>query len=157
MGKHFRGKTMSFEHLQKVTESVWFLRNKLRLVNIHGNKIHKLEIFTDFPTLLFSRKMWIKVHNKWNTVRSLKGHAADDSWLLIWNQQVRIQKPVVTYDVVTYDKKAVCPDLFAMLPNVFHHINFTIFIEHCRCNFCSGNTTFEIITYWKIVLETYIN
>jgi hypothetical protein len=48
---------------------------------------------------------------------------------------VRIQKPVVTYDVVTCDKKAVCPDLFATLPNVFHHINFTISIKHWRCNF----------------------
>jgi hypothetical protein len=71
--------------------------------------------------------------------------------------RVRIQKPVVTYNVVTCDKKAVCPDLFAALPNVFHHINFTIFIKHCRCNLWSGNATFEILTYWKIVLKTYKN
>jgi hypothetical protein len=32
---------------------------------------------------------------------------------------VRIQKPVVTYDIVTCDKKAVFTDLFATLPNVF--------------------------------------
>jgi hypothetical protein len=67
--------------------------------------------------------------------------------------RVRILKPVVTYDIVTFDKKAVCPDLFATLPNVFHHINFTIYIKHCRCNFWSGNTIFEIQTYWKVVLN----
>jgi hypothetical protein len=26
-------------------------------------------------------------------------------------------------------QKAVCPDLFATLPNVFHHINFTILLN----------------------------
>jgi hypothetical protein len=40
---------------------------------------------------------------------------------------VRIQKPVVTYDKVTCDKKAVCSDLFATLPNVFADENFNIF------------------------------
>jgi hypothetical protein len=44
-------------------------------------------------------------------------------------------------------QKAVFPDLFAMLPNVFHHINFTILNKHCRCNFRSRNTIFEIKTY----------
>jgi hypothetical protein len=48
---------------------------------------------------------------------------------------VRIQKPVVTYDIVTCDKKAVFPDLFATLQIVFHHIYFTILNKHCRCNF----------------------
>jgi hypothetical protein len=33
--------------------------------------------------------------------------------------RVRIQKPVVTYNIVTNDKRAVCPDLFATLPNGF--------------------------------------
>jgi hypothetical protein len=30
---------------------------------------------------------------------------------------VRIQKPVVIYDIVGYYRKAVCTDLFATLPN----------------------------------------
>jgi hypothetical protein len=42
---------------------------------------------------------------------------------------VRIQKPVVSYFIVTCYKKAVCPYLFATLSNVSHHINFTIFIK----------------------------
>jgi hypothetical protein len=29
------------------------------------------------------------------------------------------QKPVVTYDTVSYYRKAVCSDLFTTLPNVF--------------------------------------
>jgi hypothetical protein len=32
---------------------------------------------------------------------------------------VRIQKPVVTYGIVSYDRKAVRPNLCAALPNIF--------------------------------------
>jgi hypothetical protein len=35
------------------------------------------------------------------------------------NFRVRIQKPVVTYDSVSYDRKAVCPNLCAELPYIF--------------------------------------
>jgi hypothetical protein len=49
--------------------------------------------------------------------------------------RVGIQKPVLTYDIVSYYRKAVCPNLFAALPNIFYHLNFTIFIRHCRCHF----------------------
>jgi hypothetical protein len=34
-------------------------------------------------------------------------------------KRVRIQKPVVTYDTVSYYIIAVCLNLFAALPNVF--------------------------------------
>jgi hypothetical protein len=44
---------------------------------------------------------------------------------------VRIQKPVVTYDKVSYDRKAAGPDLFATLPNVFADENFKIFTNYC--------------------------
>jgi hypothetical protein len=37
--------------------------------------------------------------------------------------RVRIQKPLATNYVVSYYKKAVCPNLFAALPNIFCHIN----------------------------------
>jgi hypothetical protein len=33
--------------------------------------------------------------------------------------RVRIKKPVVTYDIVSYCRKAACPNLFAALPNIF--------------------------------------
>jgi hypothetical protein len=48
------------------------------------------------------------------------------SFLSNW---VRIQKPVVTYDVVSYYRKAVCSNLFAALPNIFYHLNFTILLS----------------------------
>jgi hypothetical protein len=41
---------------------------------------------------------------------------------------VRIQKP---YDIVSYDRKAVCPYLFATLPNVFADENFKILTKYC--------------------------
>jgi hypothetical protein len=44
---------------------------------------------------------------------------------------VRIQKPVVTYDIVTCDKKAVCPDLFATLTNVFDDEILILFADNC--------------------------
>jgi hypothetical protein len=37
----------------------------------------------------------------------------------VFTCRVRIQKPVVTYNVVSCYRKAVCPNLFAVLPNVF--------------------------------------
>jgi hypothetical protein len=40
---------------------------------------------------------------------------------------VRIQKPVVTYYVVSYYRKAVSQDLLATLPNVFADENSIIF------------------------------
>jgi hypothetical protein len=45
--------------------------------------------------------------------------------------RVRIQKPVVTYDMVSYYTKAACPDLFAALPNVFAGENLIIFTNYC--------------------------
>jgi hypothetical protein len=45
--------------------------------------------------------------------------------------KVRIQKPVVTYDVVSCYRKLVCLNLFAVLPNVFYQLNFIIIIKHC--------------------------
>jgi hypothetical protein len=44
---------------------------------------------------------------------------------------VRIQKPVVTYDIVTFDIKAVCPDLFATLPYFFAGENLILFANNC--------------------------
>jgi hypothetical protein len=40
--------------------------------------------------------------------------------------RVRIQKPIVTCD-----KKAVCPDLFATLPNVFDDEILILFANNC--------------------------
>jgi hypothetical protein len=42
-----------------------------------------------------------------------------------------LKKPVVTYDIVSYDRKAVCPDLFATLANVFAGNNLKIFSNYC--------------------------
>jgi hypothetical protein len=56
---------------------------------------------------------------------------------------VRIQKPLVTYDIVSYNTKTACPNLFAAFPNVFYHLNLAIFIKHGWCHFWSGNVTFE--------------
>jgi hypothetical protein len=36
-----------------------------------------------------------------------------------YNARVRIQKLVVANDIVNYNRKAVWPDLFTTLPNVF--------------------------------------
>jgi hypothetical protein len=44
--------------------------------------------------------------------------------------RVGIKKPLVTYDIVSYYRKAVCPNLFAALPDFFpskfHHFNLTL-------------------------------
>jgi hypothetical protein len=59
----------------------------------------------------------------------------NQSLLQLLNLRARIKKPVVAYDIVSYYKKAVCPNLFAALPNIFYHLNFTILIKHCRYHF----------------------
>jgi hypothetical protein len=41
------------------------------------------------------------------------------------------KKLVVIYDIVTCNKKAVCPDLFATLPNVFDDDISILFANNC--------------------------
>jgi hypothetical protein len=58
---------------------------------------------------------------------------------LIFGQAwVRIQKPVVTYDIVSYNRKAVCLNLFAALPNVF------LIIKILPLLFNIANVIFEV-------------
>jgi hypothetical protein len=38
----------------------------------------------------------------------------------------------VTYDILSYFRKAVCPNLLAAWTNVSYQLNFTIFIEQYR-------------------------
>jgi hypothetical protein len=56
---------------------------------------------------------------------------------------IHIQKPVVTYDIVSFDRKTMCPDLFATLPNVFADENFKLFTNYCWYCLLCGNVIFE--------------
>jgi hypothetical protein len=40
-----------------------------------------------------------------------------DPMIVSYNARARIQKPVVTYDIVSYYRKAVCSNLFATYPD----------------------------------------
>jgi hypothetical protein len=44
---------------------------------------------------------------------------------------VRIKKPVVTFGAVSYYRQAVCPDLFATLPNYFANEILIRFANNC--------------------------
>jgi hypothetical protein len=76
--------------------------------------------------------------------------------LLEWNVSIvlsgmqlwlRIQKPAVTYDIVSYDTKAVCPDLFAALPKDCTDQTLIIFANHCW--------NFSLTTYKSIFESKY--
>jgi hypothetical protein len=56
--------------------------------------------------------------DNWQHFSSFK-NAAKVSNSMATKSRVRIKKPAVTYDIVSYYIKAVCPNLFAALTNIF--------------------------------------
>jgi hypothetical protein len=56
---------------------------------------------------------------------AMPDYSAQKSLLLIYLcTWVRVQKPEVTYDIVSYCRKAVGPNFFSALPNV--HFNYIL-------------------------------
>jgi hypothetical protein len=51
--------------------------------------------------------------------------------------RARIQKPALTNNIVSHYSKAMRQNWFTALPNVPLHLNFTVFVKHCRYYYLS--------------------